>query len=152
MSIAIHLDSATLAALFPEGSTARADLQRGVIANFINHHMKPGTFGKEISAQIEAARKSVVVDALEKLGITKRAYSTDWRIADSIIAEIREHCQASVRAAIRDQVKEHLDERIEHVKATITHDCQAAVNRLVDAEINAAVKARVAGVVAKLGA
>lgn len=73
MTIHLKLDTAAVAALFPEGSEARLELQQGVINQIVNRLVD-----RELSSTrnfVADQCKSVVAKALEKEGLTSKLWS-----------------------------------------------------------------------------
>lgn len=158
--ILLRLDASALNALFPEGTQARAELQQSVVAEFIRKNIKPNAMGEDTREQIERARG----DALRAIKTAKDEMSNKV-LADQGVTkdhwgrvelknEAKQIINEAARQAVRDEIGKAITEQIEAqaqtLRGKITSDAQAAVNRLVDSEIRAAVKARVASVVEKL--
>jgi hypothetical protein len=154
--IKLQLNAEAIEALFPEGTQARIELQNAVVAEFTRKHLRDKALGDNVQAQIERARadaldavkraKSAVVDqALTEIGAGKN-YNGVY-LSDTMKREIAEQARRAVRDEIAKDVTEHVQAAAANLKAQITESAQSAVSRLLDTEIRAAVKARVAAVV-----
>ncbi len=160
MTVQIRLDAQALASLFPEGTIVRAELQSAVIAEFTRKHIKETALGADVAEQIERARtdalaavKRACAEVAEK-ATADLGFKKDWhRVVPSadVTSAIRTAARAAVDAEISKNIKEHVDALAEKLRGTIAHDVQAAINRLLDKEIAAAVKSRVNAVVEGLG-
>lgn len=159
--ILLRLDASAIYSLFPEGTQARADLQQAVVAEFIRKNIKPSALGDDVRDQIERARS----DALSAIKSAKDEMTAKV-LADQGVGKViwghvelkneaKQAINEAARAAVRDEISKVIREQIETqaqaLRGTISHDAQAAVNRMIDSEIRAAVKARVAAVVEQLG-
>lgn len=136
--IKLQLNADALAALFPEGSQARVELQNAVVAEFVRKHIKIAALGSGIQLQIEKAKKEAIEVALGEFGLKKDTWGAMklTSVAQGSIAD-------ATRAAVRQEVTDQIAVAVNLAKSTVTHDAQAAVNRLVNGEIATAVKARV---------
>lgn len=158
--ILLRLDPRALAALFPEGTQARADLQQAVIAEFVRKNLRPDALGGDVRDQIERARADalsavngakyeVASKVIQELGAVRGA----WGKLE-IKGDMKDAVAEAARQAVRDEISKavalHVEAATEKLRSTVAHDAQAAINRLIDSEIRAAVKARVAAVVEKI--
>lgn len=155
--IRISLDLKTLAALFPEGSQARAELKTAVIAEFVRRELREGTYNEDLRKQVERARADVLaaIEAAGKAAIAQAGFRRDsWgkvQLSDDLKKEISEEAKRVV-------AKNCSEVAVEHARAEVgkmRHDVTAAANRIirdvVDSEVRAAIKSRVAEVMAGLG-
>lgn len=152
----LQLNAAALEALFPPGSDARIELQNAVVAEFTRKHIKESALGSNVQDQIERAR----ADALNAVKIAKIEVATraiadigvikEWgrvKLTGEAEAAIKEGARVAVRDEISKIVQEQIQLVAEKLRGTVSHDVQAAINRMVDREISDKVKARVAAVV-----
>lgn len=148
----LRLTVEALNALFPEGSTARVELQSAVMSEFVRKSLKPNAFGEEAAAQIDRARGDALAaikractdsadNALRDVGVKAQYGSV------TISGATAERIHTDVRRAVHEQISEKISALVatatDKLRGTIEHDAQAAVNRMINAEIAAAVKAKV---------
>lgn len=136
--IKLQLNADAIAALFPEGSQARVELQNAVVAEFVRKHIKIAALGSGIQLQIEKAKKEAIEVALGEFGLKKDTWGA-MKLTGAAQGSIAD----ATRAAVRQEVTDQIAVAVNLAKGTVTHDAQAAVNRLVNGEIATAVKARV---------
>lgn len=138
MSIQLRLDAAALAALFPEGSQARVDLQQAVVAEFAKKYIKPSAAG--LQAMVDKARAEAVAEVMKELGLSRGAYSSNpVKLSDGVKYEIDQ----AARAAVREHSRERIEDYAKNAAATTAHDAKVLVSRLVDEEIRASIRAKV---------
>lgn len=161
MTILLRLDTNAVDALFPEGTQARVELQQAVIAEIIRRQIKPEALGESVTSQIAAARADALNAikrarddaagrAFEEQGVAKSTWG-GVELKPGAKAVINEAARQAVRDEITNVIAEQIGIQAERLRGTVTHDAQAAVNRMIDREIQAAVKARVAAVVEQMG-
>jgi hypothetical protein len=148
MSIQLRLDASALAALFPEGTEARVELQRAVIAEFAKQHIKPSMVTYNVQAIVDAAKKTAVADALRDLKLST-GFGSNFELSTQFKRQVHERAAESVNALVRDQVavsikahtvnvQAHVDVQMKGLKASITK----MVDGVTDEFINKAVKER----------
>lgn len=150
MTIQLRLDTQALEALFPEGSKARVDLQAAVIAEFVRKHIKTAALGPDVQRLIEKARSEVndiigkaktemVEKVLRDQGVTRTGSYGKIELSN----QAKQMLSDATRQEIFKTIGFSIEDQVKNIAGTVRHDAQAAVNRLVDSEIKAAVKARV---------
>ena len=140
MSIVIKLDTPAMNALFPEGSTARVELQSAVLAEIIKKSLKPAWVGDQVTNQIKAAQTAAVNQVLREMNILV-GYST-LSISDALRLKFKEEAREAVAKEVAPLVREAVIERSADLAAGAKFDIGQRVNSAIDAEINAAVKAK----------
>lgn len=144
MSIQLKLDAAALEALFPPGSEVRVELQNAVIAEFLRKNIKPSLMGGPTMAAVAKARETVTQELLKEHGVIKGTWG-EYKLTPEAVNALRVEVKAAV-SSIHDSVTS----ATAALGGTMKHDIQAALNRMVNAEIRDAVKARVQAVVNNL--
>jgi hypothetical protein len=97
---------------------------------------------------VKRARDDIRDQVFKEAGLNREYYAT---LSDESKEKIRAAARSAVLLEINSSIRAQVEAAAEKLRGTITHDAQAAVNRMVDAEIREAVKAKVAAVVASLG-
>jgi uncharacterized membrane protein YheB (UPF0754 family) len=153
MALQLKLDAAAIAALFPEGSEQRVELQSAVIAEFVRKHIKTAALGPDITAQIERARK----DALDAVS-RARTDATDRALAEygakksgwgnvTIEGEAKTAIATAARnefdKLVREQLAESISKKLDSMQSDINRISELRIAQLVEKEIAAAVKAKV---------
>jgi 5-hydroxyisourate hydrolase-like protein (transthyretin family) len=158
--VKLQLNEAAVAALFPEGTTARLELQNAVVAAILRKHIRDSALGPDVQVQIERARTDALnavrnaqtneaSRALAELGVKKGNWGS-IELSAEVKALISAGAKQAVQLEISKVIQEQIEAMAEKLRGTITHDAQAAVNRMVEKEIGAAVKERVRTVMASL--
>lgn len=149
--ITLQLNSAALAALFPEGSSARLELQRGVIQNFVATQVRPSALlggdaemRKRLTDAVDDARRIVEREVTEfRAALLRRGgVRTDlsrYTLSEEAKAIIREQAQAEIAAVAREAISAalpQLDARInelvrEQVAALTARAAMEAVSEAV---------------------
>lgn len=142
MTILLRLDADAMNALFPEGTKARVDLQQAVIAEFMRKHIKPGLLGAKVIDQINIAKDEMVQKVLHDHGVCSDTWGR---------VELKNEAKAIINEATRKVMREEISTAADHLRGTIKEATQASVNRMIDAEIREAVKARFAAVMEQMG-
>ena len=162
MTIQLRLDSAAIEKLFPEGSTARVDLQQAVIAEFVRKTVKPYALGSDIELRISRARseairevddaiKSCYAKEVERAGLT---LTKEWQpqVSAETRALIRNAAYTEVRQTIMEAIKGKIEDIMKRIQGTIEHDCQVAVNNAIKEQSIKSVTERLNEIVKQLGA
>ena len=162
MTIQLRLDSAAIEKLFPEGSTARVDLQQAVIAEFVRKTVKPYALGSDIELRISRARseairevddaiKSCYAKEVERAGLT---LTKEWspQLSSETRAMIRNAAFTEVRQTITDSIDEKIKETMNRINGTIERNCQVAVNNAIKEQSIKSVTERLNEIVKQLGA
>lgn len=137
--IKLQLNADAIAALFPEGSQARVELQNAVIAEFCRKNIKNSlVISSSIEKKIEAARSQVIEDAVFKLGMDKGSYGTI-----TVGTAVKEKIHVAVRDAMMTDVNNMIGAMVETLRGTIEHNAKVAVNRMTDKMIADILKERV---------
>ena len=83
--VKLQLNAEALAALFPEGSQARLELQNAVVAEFVRKQLKEKVFGSdvfttidrvraELKDELKRGREQVMTSALADAGLKKDSW------------------------------------------------------------------------------
>ena len=159
--IKIQLNADALAALFPEGSGARIELQNAVVAEFTKKHLRESAFGPAVKERVERARadalaavssakNEVFTQTVQQLGADTHGWG-GVRLSTDLVRRVSDEAHKQVNEQILSSVAERVKAAAGGLSTTIAHDVRVAVNSLVDAEIRAAVRAKVQAVVESLG-
>jgi len=149
MSIQLRLDAQALAALFPEGSEARVELQRAVITEFAKQHIKPSMVTHNVESLVNAAKSAAVADALRDLGMGTGYPGSKFELSHQFKRRILEQAADAVNSLVRDMVavsitehahsvNVHVDAQMKGLKAAIEHK----IASVTDEFINKSVKER----------
>lgn len=159
--IKLQLNAEAVAALFPEDSPARIELQNAVVAEFVRKHLRERILGSDVHSRIETARGSALTaiesarrDVIDRVVREAGVAKDNWgrmTVTGSALSEITEAAKQAVHREIEKAIKASIDAMVERLNGRITHDAQVAVNNLLNREIEGAVRARVQEVMANLG-
>lgn len=127
MSIQLRLDAPALAALFPEGSTARVDLQNAVMAQFINHYLKPNIVTAEVLKQVEAAKSVAVSEAMRALSI--RNWS-NVELTEDFKRQIKKTTSDQVEQLIRTVAQDRAEEYALRAEIDLQRRVDSALERM----------------------
>jgi hypothetical protein len=133
MSIQLRLDAPALAALFPEGSTARVDLQNAVMAQFINHYLKPNIVTAEVLKQVEAAKSVAVSEVMRALSI--RNWS-NVELTEDFKRQIRKTANDQVEQLIRTVAQDRAEEYALRAEVDLQRRVDSALERLTVAALH----------------
>lgn len=158
----LRIDLRALAALFPEGSPARVELQQAVVAEFVRKHLKDSVLGSGIEAmltetrdnlraEIRAARDQLLKNDQAVAGVTGD-YWRGIRFSDDAKNAIKSEAYAVLKGVIEESIKGHVATHMQRLEKAIANAVQAATTKAIEDQVSAAVRARVAAVVEKLGA
>lgn len=141
MSIQLKLDSAAMAALFPEGSEIRLELQQAVINETVRKLVDRELSGTR--AYIDTQCKKIVSEALAKEGLTSKLW-TGVRLSDDYTKKLESLTTEAARTAFHKYVSEamvpmigDLDNRI---KSRMDAEMTAKLNALAKAALRDALK------------
>jgi len=143
MTTQIRLDAGALNALFPEGSEARVDLSRAVIAAFIER------LSLKEANRMTAAFKGHVDQAVQKFIFDKNLGRIDHRgsqLTDGFVDEIRATVRAEIGEAIKDEVRAGVKEKLPDVKEQV----YVALHSAVGEETRKALRAQIQSSLEKL--
>lgn len=139
MTIQLKLNTEAVALLFPEGSTARVDLQNAVVAEFLRKHIKPQILADGLKSQIDTKVAEARKDALRQLGVLNGWGGVD--LSSEMTRKVREAVAVQVNAAMEKAIEEYasspeaqrrFQERLDRV---IEHRFTKALDTLVDARL-----------------
>lgn len=150
----LRLDAAALAALFPEGTQARADLQQAVVAEFVRKNFRDAAFGSDIAAtlararadameEVNRARRLILEQALADAGLSKDSWNR-YKLAndaaavvkDAAISAVRSEAHAAAAAAAeraRADLQVMVDARLASMTSTLARD---AIRKHIDALVS----------------
>lgn len=153
----LRLDAAALAALFPEGSQARVDLQNAVVAEFIRKNFRDAALGDDVRKKLESARADALTEvdrarqlimsgALEAAGLKKDSWG-GWKLSDEGQRAVKDAAQSVVRAA----AVEAAEAAMPGVQAKVEDTVRVRLNQIIDSEARAAVRRHMDALMAGLG-
>jgi hypothetical protein len=134
----LRLDSQALAALFPEGTQARVDLQSAVIAEFCRKHIKTAALGPEVQTQIEVAMKDANTHFLSAAGILHGRFS-NVVLSDEVKRKISE----AASEAVQDGIRKAITSEVESMRVNVEARVQRAVDNMVASTVDKQVYKRV---------
>lgn len=124
MSIQLKLDAQAMAALFPEGSEVRLELQQAVINETVRKLVD-----RELTktrAQIAEQCRVVVSEALTAEGLTSRLWQ-GVRLSDSYVRELKEHAVAALREASHKVVAEAVNPVVADIERRIRREVDSGL-------------------------
>lgn len=149
--VVLRLNAEALAALFPEGSQARLDLQAAVVAEFVRKNLKPSTLGSAVQAQLTDLRHEVQAEVykakqafIDDLLAQQGAAEHDGRIVLSKI--LKESIRKAFIAEFSKVRGEVIDEAVEKNRAYI----HAEAARLTQDELRKTLNARIRSILDEL--
>jgi len=144
--IKLQLTAEAIQALFPEGTQARVELQNAVVAEFARKHIKPADLPAGLGAVVKQAQKEATDAAIREIGFRRDAWDAIKPTPEALHA-ISTQAGKAVDAEIERLIKAHIDNERPLVQLHV----ERALKQMVDSEIRAVVKARVAAVVEQMG-
>lgn len=149
----LTLTPQALEALFPPGTEARVQLTTAVVAAFVRKNLNDRAFGDEVLAQLRRAREetmAAIKNAKEEMvkkvladqGVTQNSWG-QIELKNEAKAVISSATRTALHETINGAVSEKAAAAAEKLRGTIERDTKAAVDRMVDTEIAAAVRAKV---------
>lgn len=138
MSTVIRLDTNALNALFPEGSEARIELQRAVVAQFVQANIRGKTIGAEVEKIVGNAKDQAVRDALKELGVTPGWGGSGVTLSDSFKRQLHDEARSATQFRVTEQINRAADE----VAGRVLGRLQAAVDAKTDEEIGKLLRTR----------
>lgn len=155
----IQLNADALAALFPEGTQARIELQQAVTAEFVRKHFRSGALGTDVFkaiegartdclASIERARTDVMTRVLAEKGLQKNwsSYTLQGEAKEAVSAAAKSIVEATAQKAASEAAAAAVDK----LKAGLETAVDRRVNLIQDGQIRLAVKAHIDAVMASL--
>ncbi len=128
--MSIKLDTAAVMSLFPEGSTARLELQQAVINEVARKVCDRDV--RAISNALSEVAKTEVRVAMAKAGVTTAPYASGLTLSDAAKANIALVAKAAVDDAVRDKVRE------------AAADAQGAMTRTLKERLDSGLRAELA--------
>lgn len=144
----IRLDTAALSALFPEGSEARVELQSAVMAEFVRKNIKPGAMGTDFQAVLVGEARNLadqikrgIADAkhsvFKEIGVAMPRSEWDQvQLNQQQLQAIRNAAREAVSNALTEVINERIQFHATKLEGTISHNIEAALNRLTNEELN----------------
>lgn len=126
MTVEIKLDTNAMNALFPEGTEARVNLQKAVIANFAKTNLKPSqVVQKEVMAEIDKEAKKITEEVLRELQVKGpiRGWTDTWIL------------KPEFEANIRKVIKEKIDQMIHSAVCAAEENVARIVKSRIDDEV-----------------
>lgn len=151
--IILKLDTAAVASLFPEGSEARIDLQKAVIANIVDRISQTqalkvsGEFGETIRQAASQSARETIKEYLERPDSWyQRPDLSDAQLAGSVKTRIKALIGNEIEGHLREMVGQNATETtrrlIETIGGKIEQEVERKASSLLDAHIQNAVSAR----------
>ena len=148
MTHKLHLTPDTLAVLFPEGSEARAELTRAVIAQFTRQYIKPNMVTAEVEKVVRTEREKAIKETLISEGVTTDTWGSISMLG-SFKRKVRDEAEKEIDKVMREMLKETIEAEVSRlslelpkiVGRTVQHMTDSAVRGLVRERRDQAVKA-----------
>lgn len=125
MSMSIKLDAAALAALFPEGTEARVELQRAVLAEFCRQHIKASWIKENIEDELRQLRTRIRAEVLETIQVKNSWGEFTKLFRDELRTEIQGQVKNLRNAKIKEEVEAHFTDE------AIARRVEVIVDRLI---------------------
>jgi len=130
--IELKLDTQAMDKLFPEGTTARVNLQSSIIASLAGRFLKPGA---ELQKVLNEHKKTILNESLADYGMKSSTWGGGYELTGMAKSRLKDECSVVVRDMISAQIKEAITEQIGSI--------DSIVERRVTYEIDQMVKDRV---------
>lgn len=144
MTIQLRLDTTALAALFPEGSEARLDLQRAVVNQFITQYIKPTMIRDDVMRMVTAARSEAVAQVTKELG-GQNLWNTG--LSDTFKQRIKDEVTMMASAFTVKTINEAVEHSVQSRMVGIDRTVDIAVNKLSDVMIRERLAERLKGII-----
>lgn len=156
----LRLNKQALEALFPEGSEARVDLQKAVVANFVSVNLRPHTMGPDLEKIVNDARAEyrrtvsnlradVVRTSLADAGIKTDLWGRPT-LQDATKKDLARLAEGVVRDTVYDAATKAAQNAAESMSETIEAIVERRVAKIIDTEVTKRVQARVEAAMAAL--
>ena len=138
--IQLRLDAGALAALFPEGTEARVELQKAVVAEFLKKNSPRLEFDSQMRREIGLMREQAAELCAKELGMhrsprTMHGPPGAYQLTDPMKAQVRDLAHRAMREEAEKSIKPLADGVLE--------DIDRKIEAQLDAEILAKVRAKV---------
>lgn len=141
MTITIKLDTPSMNALFPEGSEARVELQKAVLANFCASALKPSWLGAAVISAVELAKAEAIKTVLREMGALS-GYGSTLTIPDALRLKFKEEAKAAVESSVAPLIKEAVLERTQKISDGVAFEVGRKVNTYMEEAINEVVRVK----------
>jgi 23S rRNA U2552 (ribose-2'-O)-methylase RlmE/FtsJ len=144
MTIQLRLDGPALAALFPEGTEARIELQKAVVAEFVRKHMTAAV-PEDVKKLVVEQRAKAVQDVLREFGgISTFGVQLTPIFKDAVRNEVRkavhEFVTQQLQASLAETTKDLLSETDTYVRKHVEIKTDEAIDKAVRARFDSALK------------
>ena len=142
--IQLRLDAGALAALFPEGTEARVELQKAVVAEFLKKNSPRLEFDSQMRREIALMRQQAAELCAEQLGMHRSprcmlGLPGAYQLTDPMKAQVRD----LAHRAMREEAEKSIKPLADGVIKTLLEDIDRKIEAQLDAEILAKVRAKV---------
>lgn len=141
MTIQLRLDADALASLFPEGSEARIELQRAVVAEFARKHLGK-LVPEEVQTIVRKAQKEAVTEILREYRIVNQWGNATSELTESFKTTMKAHVRDAVSAEINTSLKLQIDSINKDLLNTMPSYIERQVEVKTNEMIATAVRAR----------
>lgn len=152
----LKMDMAALAALFPEGSEARVELQNAVVAEFVRKNIKPGAMGADFQKVLVGEARNLA-DQIRR-GIADAKHSVfkevgvaiprdEWSgvtLTDQQKTAIRNAAHTAISDEAKATFQKYIDERVEKLGPQIEREVDRRVGEAIEKEVTRRIAARLA--------
>lgn len=144
MSIELRLNPEALAAMFPEGTEARVELQKAVVFEFVKRNLRVASLGPEVERAIRDAMndsqrisKGVVEQAqaavLGELGLKKAgAWGDTYELQPGARNEVYVKVKAAFDERVNETITSCIDRRMRKLEAEIETEVQKRLDAIVE--------------------
>jgi len=150
MALQLRLDATALAALFPEGSEARVELQRAVTDEFIRKHLNSKLVADEVVGLLNRAKQEAITEATRKL-CDSHGWAYNNVLSDTFKARIREEAQHFVYDETRKIVKAECERFSNNIEQTIIDRMETLIDTTARAHVSTKLKERLNSALDMLG-
>ena len=141
--VQLRLSSAAIATLFPEGSTARVELQNAVAQEFIKKHIRPNSMKDEVLAFIKASKEEAIRTVLAEIGVSTVSWNQKLTLSDTLKRGIYDVTKEQLKESLAVEIEATVKSAADTLLAGIKRDLTVKVNALAEAEIHKQVIAKV---------
>ncbi len=131
--IEFKLDTQSMDKLFPEGSTARVNLQSSIVASLAKRFIKPSD---DLQRILNDFKNQAVKEAAADFGLKPKTWGGGYELTEIAKSTLKDDAVLAVRTEVSRLVKDAVKEYMS--------DIDAHIERRVTAEVDTIIRTRVA--------
>ena len=141
--IQLRLSAGALAALYPEGSAARIELQNAVAQEFIKKHIRPNSMKDEVMAFIKSSKEEAVRTVLAEIGVSTVSWNQKLTLSDTLKRELYAITKDELKKTIGVEIASAVELEAKRMLTNITKDLDQKIDAVTEAEIARRIQAKV---------